>query len=210
MKPEMSQQEASWHEHLSGMRAGEAARKQGSNPHATEALASATAGPVVIGGYTLHPASEGTIWTLKRLAREFAEWADGIGIKAAAEGEENGTRELLELGLSTLVFCDAKRCWHDLEDGNLEGLIKEAEDLMWETPVAVTKRLEAHFQRQMQAIRDLTPEDDGTPGKSPDPAASGASPAMPIPPVAAASPPSSGSPQNTPSPLKQPSGGLRS
>ena len=52
-KPEMSRHEASWHEHLAGMRAAEAARKLGSNPAATDALATATAGPVTVGGFVL-------------------------------------------------------------------------------------------------------------------------------------------------------------
>jgi hypothetical protein len=208
--PEMSRQEASWHEHLAGMRAGAKARKLGSNPLATDALATATAGPVEIGGFQLFPASEGTVWTLKRLAREFRSWADGIGMPSAGEGEANGTRELMELGLSTLVFCDSLRVWTRLEQGELYQLALEAEDLMFRTPIAITRQLEAHFQRQMQAIRDLTPDDEGTPGKSLPTGGSGISPGQPIPQEAADSPPSNGSLPSMGSPLKQPSGALRS
>lgn len=171
--PEMSSHEASWHEHLAGMRATEAARKLGADPAMIDAFAAATAGPVTIAGYELYPASEGTIWALKRVAREFKAWADGLGMPSAAEGAENGSRELIELGLSTLVFCDARGTFMALECGDLEGLIVRAEALMFETPVAVMKQLEAHFQTQMQRIRDLTPDAEDAPGKPPAAAASG-------------------------------------
>ena len=144
------------------------------------------------------------------VAREFKVWADALGMPSAAEGAENGTRELLELGLSTLVFCDARETFMTLERGDLEGLILRADKLMFATPVEVTKQLEAHFQKQMQRIRDLTPDADDGPGKQiAAGGANGNSPAMPIPPAAAASPPSNGWRQNTASPLKQPSGQLR-
>lgn len=188
-KPEMSRHEASWHEHLAGMRAADKARQQGSNAAAVHALATATAGPQIIGGYTLAPAAEGTIWTLKRLAMEFQAWADAIQMPAAETGTPNGTREILELGLTTLVFVDALECWGELERGNLEGLILRAEKLMWETPLEISRQLENHFTQQMAAIRDLSPEKDETPGKPQPAPASGTSAAMPTPAPAQASQP---------------------
>lgn len=191
------------------MRAADAARKQGGNPTAIDALAGATAGPVTIAGFTLKPATEGTIWTLKRVAREFRAWADGLGMPHAT-GPENGTREMLELGLSTLVFADARACWIQIEEGNFPALISQADTIMWEMDLATTRALEAHFQKQMESIRALTPDAEDRPGKPPETGENGTSPEMPTQPEAADSPPSSGSPPSMPSPSPQPSGTLRS
>lgn len=179
--PEMSRQEASWHEHLAGMRAAEAARKQGGNPAAIDAVAAATAGPVEIGGFLLYPATEGTVWTLKRLAREFAAWADKWQVPRAAPGAEDGYRELLELGLSTLAFCDSRQTFLDLEAGKLELLILKAEAMMWETPVEITKALAAHFEAGMQRIKDLNSDEEEPVKKSQATGGNGTSPGTPIP-----------------------------
>lgn len=176
--PEMSRQEANWHQHLAGMRAAEKARNQGCNPAAIDAFATATAGPLEIGGFLLQPAGQGTVWTLKRLAKEFRAWADRHGLPSAGEGEENGTREALELGLSTLAFCDSLSCWTALELGDLESLIIRAEKIMWAMPVETFKKLEEHFQTQMQRIRDLTPDDEDAPGKPNGAGGNGTLPAM--------------------------------
>lgn len=194
-KPEMSRQEASWHTHLAALRAQEAARKAGSNTAATEALATATAGPVTIGGYQLYPASEGTIWTLKRLAREFIAWADKLGMPHAAEGELRD-RELLELALSTLAFCDARRVWQLLESGRFEELIIEADRMVWYMPIETSRALEAHFSKQMARIRELTPDAETAP-KKPEAGGNGNSPATPIPAEDTDSPPSNGWQPNT-------------
>ena len=189
--PEMSRHEASWHEHLAGMRASAAARKQGGDPAAITALATATAGPVLIGTFKLWPASQGTVWTLQRVAREFSAWANALGMPKAGDHEPDGTREILELGLSTLVFADSLRVWHMLETGRLEDLISEAEQLMWEVPVDVYRSLENHFDREMGRIRRLHTED--APKKKPaTQAESGTSPVIPIPPTATPSHPSNG------------------
>ena len=163
--PEMSRQEASWHEHLAGMRAAEKARKQGADPTARNAVAAATAGPVTIGGYELYPATEGTVWTLKRLAVEFAAWAERHEMLSAREGEPNGTREMLELGLSTLAFCDSRGTFLALEAGMLEDLIVQADAMIWEMPVATTQALAKHFEKGMQAIRDLSAAEEEPPKK---------------------------------------------
>lgn len=187
--PEMSRQEASWHQHLAAMRAAETARKQGGNPAAIAAVASATAGAVEIGGFRLMPASEGTIWTLKRAAVEFRAWADAHGLPRAGDDAPDGTREMLELGLSILIFCDSRRCWIDLETSGIGLLIVRADELVWDLNVETSRALERHFQREMQRIRELTPADEDTPpGKLPAAGANGTSPAMPTPPAAADSP----------------------
>jgi hypothetical protein len=178
-KPEMSAQEASWHEHLAGMRAAEKARKDGSSSTARNAVAAATAGPVTIGGYELHPPTEGTVWTLKRLAEEFAQWAERHEMPSAKDGEPNGTREMLELGLSTLAFCDSRGTFLALEAGMLEDLIVQADAMIWEMPVAVTKALAKHFEAGMQAIRALSADEEDATKKSPATGVSGISPAMP-------------------------------
>lgn len=182
----MSRHEASWHEHLAGMRAAEAARQQGGNPAAIAAVATATAGPTEIGGFLLAPATEGTIWTLQRLAREFRSWADALGMQPSADGAEPGTREMLELGLSTLAFCDARATWKAMECGELESLIVRADAMIWETPVEILTKLETHFRREMQRIRNLTPAAEDAPGKQETAGgANGNSPAMPTPQEAA-------------------------
>ena len=197
--PEMSAQEASWHEHLAGLRAADTAREQGSDTAATEALASATAGPTTIAGRPLQQATQGTIWTLQRVAREYARWARDHGIEPSASPDEPGTRELIELGLATLVFCDARACWRELDVGNLALLISRAEDMMWRMPLSDQMALQAHFATEMDRIRHLSGGPDPEPKKKPlaPLMPPGPSNEMPIPPPAQASPPSSGSPPNT-------------
>jgi hypothetical protein len=208
--PEMSQQEASWHTHLAAMRAQETARNQGANPHAVAAFATATAGPVTIAGYTLHPASQGTVWTLKRVATDFTAWADRLGIPTATTPESPGTREMLELGLTTLVFCDSRQCWIDLETGKLEQLISRADAMIWNVELTDLLALQTHFQTQMARIGALSGEEEA-PGKpQPQPAASGPSPVMPIPPRATESPLVNGWQRNTPPPSPPLSGALHS
>ena len=146
--------------------AGEAARKIGSNPAATDALATATAGPVTVGGFILQPASRGTVWTLRRAAREFVAWANALGMPRAADADtELGTRELIELGLSTLIFCDSRACWISMEIGHLENLITRAEALMWDLPVETLAELEKHFREQMRRISELSSPEEDTRGK---------------------------------------------
>ena len=191
--PEMSRQEASWHEHLAGMRAAEKARKDGGNPEAIAALATATAGPVTLAGYDLYPASQGTIWTLKRVAREFTAWADLLKMPVSPDPDAPGTREMIELGLATLVFADSQRCWIDLESGKLEELITRADAMIWQLGVEDLLGLQNHFQTQMERLGNLSAGDEApTPGKPPTAGLSGTSPAIAIPPVAADSPPSNG------------------
>lgn len=173
----MSRQEASWHEHIAGMRAAEEARKAGGDPAAYEAFATAVAGPVTIGAFTLHPASEGTVWTLRRVAREFQVWADANGLAVAGTNEPDGERELIEMGLSVLVFCDSLRVWRALDARDLEGLIFEARQLVWGVPVEVYRALEAHFQEQMDAIRRLSDPSGAPPKKQTTAGGCGVSPA---------------------------------
>jgi hypothetical protein len=185
-KPEMSAQEASWHEHLAGMRAAEKARKDGGNPDAVAALATATAGPVTLAGYDLYPASQGTIWTLKRVAREFTAWADALGMPVSADPDAPGTREMIELGLATLVFADSQHCWVDLESGKLEELITRADAMIWKVEISDLLGLQNHFQSQMERLGKLSSGDEApTPGKLPLAEPSGSSPATATQPAAA-------------------------
>lgn len=195
--PEISAQEASWIEHLAGMRARAAARKQGGNPLAETALASVTCGPREIGGFTVYPATEGTVWTLRRVAREFKAWADGIGMPVAGDGEPDGTREMLELGLTTLVFMDARKAWMALEAGSLEELIVAAERLFWNTPLCEQRELEAHFRQQMDFIRGLSGDGEAVKKKSPETDGCGVSRETPNPAPVPPSHPLSGCVPNT-------------
>lgn len=201
--PEMSRHEASWHEHLAGMRAAEAARAQGGDPEASAAIASATAGLRRIGDHTLRPANQGTLWTLQRLAREWTKLATEIGIPPAEDPENPGTRELIELGLSTLAFCDSRQTWQALDRGELDSLVVKAEALMWETPLEIQTELQKYFTAEMDRLQQLSQKaaPDTAPKKREAAAAelvkTGPSPAAPIQPEAAASPPASGSPPNT-------------
>ena len=208
MLPEMSAQEASWHEHLAGMRASDAARAQGADVTATDAFASATAGPVTIAGRPLQQATQGTIWTLQRVAREFSKWAESQGVSPAANPDEPGTHELIELGLATLVFCDARVCWQLLDGGEIGLLIRRAESIVWEMPLADQIALQSHFAAEMDRIRSLsggaTP--DSKKNHQPQPMPHGLSSVTPILPPGPVSHPSSGSPPNTASPSPMPSG----
>lgn len=206
--PQMSRHEASWHEHLAGMRAAEKAREQGGNPEAIAAIASATAGPVVIAGYVLQRAGQGTIWTLQRLAREFAAFADAHGLENSTDPAEPGNREMLELGLATLAFCDARGCWQDLDAGRLSSLILRADEMMWSMPIETQLALQAHFTSEMDRIRKLSPgeEEDSLPGKSLAIQVNGISLGVETHPVETASLPVSGSLPNTESTLELPYG----
>lgn len=182
-KPEMSRHEASWHIHLAGMRAAAAAKKSGGNIDAIEALATATAGPRDIAGLQVYPATEGTVFTLKRIAREFNAWADSIGMPRAAAGEPNGHRELLELGLSTLAFMDALATWTALDTEGIEPLVLRAETLIFRVEISTQRALEDHFTREMARIRALTQDEDPAPKKSEEADGSGISPASQNPPA---------------------------
>ncbi len=170
MKPSITPQEASWHEQVAGLRAAEAARAHGSNPATTAALATATAGPVTIAGLALAPASQGTLWTLQRIAREFTAHADASArYPAATDPTAPGTRELIELGLATLVFIDARGTWKLLDAAALTTLIARAEDLVWTLPLSHQIALQAHFRAEMDRIHDLAgpgeEEEPTPPGK---------------------------------------------
>lgn len=199
--PEMSRHEASWHEHQAGLRASERARHTGGDQAAIAALATATAGPRQIGPHTLRPASQGTLWTLQRIAREFATYAETAQLPASGNPEAPGTRELIELGLATLAFCDARDTWRALDRGDIAGLIEKAESLMWETPLETQMQLQNFFTGEMDRIKTLSPGDE-EPKKPQPPQAEtqppGASPAMPTPPLDPPSPPANGWPPNTP------------
>lgn len=203
----MTAQEASWHEHLAGVRASEDARAEGSNPAAVTAFASATAGPVILAGRSLQPASQGTLWTLQRVAREFARWADANNLPASLDPHAApGTRELIELGLATLVFCDARHVWRQLDAGRHADLFAAAEEMMWAMPLPEQLQLQAHFRSQMDAISALSGDaEEDTPEKKLPPAPL-PSPAMPTPLPAPASPPSSGSVPSMESPFPKPYG----
>lgn len=159
-KPQMSAQEASWHEHLAGMRAKAEARKSGADPAAIYAVASSTAGTRIVAGYELKPANQGTVWTLQRVAKEFAEWANNIGMPEQGSAEEPGTRQMLELGLTTLVFADPKGCWLAMDAGNLESLITQAESFIWDTSLEDQTELQNHFQKQMEVLAALNPSNE--------------------------------------------------
>lgn len=185
----MSEQEASWHEHMAGMRAGESARTEGADPNAVAAVAAVTAGPVHIADLTLRPANQGTIWTLQRVGREFQN-------ECARRRLSAETQDLLDTGLSLLIFQDARRVWRMLDAGQLATLFDEADALMWERSLETQAALKRHFRREMDRIAALTgdADEDATPGKPMQ--ASGALPATPPPQVQTVSETWSGSPRN--------------
>lgn len=197
LKPKITAAEASWHEHIAGQRAAEAARSQGANPDATAAVATATAGPAVIAGHTLQPASQGTVWALQRAAGMFEAWAEERNLQHSPDPAAPGTRELLELGLTTIVFMHPRRAWLEMERGDFPALIARADALVWDLPLADAMSLREHFEREMATIRRLAGEEDEDPAaKKPRP--DGLSAANPTPPPAEASPPSNGFAPNTP------------
>lgn len=65
-RPAMTEREASWHETVAGIRAAEAAQREGSDPRAAEALLDADT-PVMIGGREFYPPSAGVVWLLRSL-----------------------------------------------------------------------------------------------------------------------------------------------
>lgn len=204
LKPRMGAQEASWCEHIAGMRAAQAAREQGADPLAVRAVGTATAGPVVIAGHPIKPATQGTVWTLQRAARMFSSWADEAGMEASGDPENPGTREMLELGLTTLIFSDARSVWRALDAGGFPGVMHMAEAVIWDMPLEDSRALQTHFEAQMETIRRLAGEEAPAPEKKPE--AGGKSAAMPIPPEDADSPRWSGSPPSTESPSPMPCG----
>lgn len=164
----MSAREASWHENMAGHRAAEAARNQGEDITAVEAVADAAAGALSIAGYELRPLRQGTLWALKKLATEFAAWADARGMAIAADPENNpGDRELLELGLCVITFTDSRRVWQDLQNGRLENLIHEAENFAWDMAIKDALALQSHFQNEMTRAAMLSDGQVDEPKKKP-------------------------------------------
>lgn len=209
-RPEMSRQEASWHTHTAGQRAATAAQAQGADPTAIAAVATATAGTIEIAGRRLQPVGQGTVWTLQRIAREFEAYAAEHGLVSSPDPENSpGTRELIELGITTLVFIDSRRVWRELDAGRLADLMEEAESLMWQTPLPEQLALQGWFRKQMDIVKQLTGGEE-EPASTKKPSQDGVSAEMPIPPPAKESQPSSGLSQNTQSPSPPPSGTPRS
>lgn len=155
-KPEMSKTEASFHEAVAGQRASAEAKKQGCDPAALDALAGATMGPVKIGHIVLKPASEGTFITLRKIATMFQKHADALGMPHSDDEASPGERELIELGLASLVFSDSRRVFRELNIGNLPALMNEALDLIFELPLETQVRLKHHIEKQMQEIDRLS------------------------------------------------------
>jgi hypothetical protein len=164
-KPEMSRMESTFHESVAGQRASAEAKKQGCDPRALDAVATATMGPVMIGNITLYPASEGTFITLRKLATMFARHADAIGLPISDDNDNPGERELYELGLATLVFMDSKRVFRELTAGRLPQLIEQGFDLIFEQSLENQIVLKIHIEEQMNEIRRLSGEEATTPGK---------------------------------------------
>lgn len=211
--PPMSRQEASWHEHLAGMRAAEEARKAGADPLAIDAIASATAGPVKIGKFTLHPASQGTVWTLKKVAKQFAAYAEQHNIPSSGDPQDPADREIIEMGLAALAFADARGTWMALNPRDFPGLVLKADELMWETSAEIQLALQAHFTSEMDRLAALNP-DGPQPMVQPKklmPLATepGSSRELPTQLADTDSQQSNGCAQNTESPSPEPSGGPR-
>jgi len=164
-KPEMSKTEATFHESIAGQRASAAAKKQGCDPAALDALAAATAGPVNIAGFDLKPATEGTFITLRKTAWMFVAHAERCGLPICNDPENPGERELYELGLATLVFTDARRVFRELNAGRLPQLMAEAMDIIFELSLEDQKRLKEHIEAQMEEIARLSGEAVEKPGK---------------------------------------------
>lgn len=165
-KPEISEQEVSFYEMQAGMAAREKAQQEGANPHAVEAMANSTSGSVAIGKLTLKPASEGTFITLKKVAKLFKAHADAREWPVSEDDENPGERELCELGLASLVFADARRCFNMLNQGKLEALMAEALDLIFSAPLADQVALKNHIQAAMEEISRLGGEaEEPTVGK---------------------------------------------
>ncbi len=123
-------------------------------------------GPLKIGRIELKPASEGTFITLRKLATMFEKYADARGMPKSEDEDSPGERELIELGLASLVFSDSRRVFRELNIGNLPSLMNEALDLIFELPLETQLNLKHHIEKQMREINRLTGGADVvTPGK---------------------------------------------
>ena len=105
--------------------------------------------------------------------------------------------ELMELGLATLAFCDARGCWKMLDAGQLQALIVRADEMMWSMPIETQFALQAHFQQEMERVKKLSPGEEDALGKLQNPEASGISQGAEIPPAETVSLPVNGSVRNT-------------
>mgnify|MGYP000224030637 CR=1 FL=1 len=155
-KPTMSNTEASFHEVVAGNRAKAEAEASGGNQAAIEAVANATLEHRVVAGYELKPASQGTIFVLQEVARRFEEYCKTNPMHSSGDPKFPGSKELLEIGLSVLVFADPRRIFKDVQDGKIEELRYEAEEIIWTLPAEKAKLLNDHFTTEMDRLNQLS------------------------------------------------------
>jgi hypothetical protein len=138
-RPEMSRQEASWHETIAAMRARKAADAAGVMPEARLGLALAAQDPQVPVS-DLPPITLGTLWAMEATephARALAATAYedmALFIACVLHGE-------------AVLLSALQQDWHGVR---LAMLAAAAE------PVARCKRIERHYESEMLALKSMT------------------------------------------------------
>lgn len=203
-KPVMSQQEASWHEHIAGLRAAEVARNQGEDPALIEAVVDATLPRPEVAGFQIKPATKGTLMAISRLAKQLLAYAKANDLSPSPNRNQPGELEMLEMAFMIMVFSEPKMIYRDTKDSLPAYLIAEAERLIFDVPALEMLKIQEQLEVELAAIGMVSPEEEPpAPGK---PGESDQSSVDPTPQPEAPSPSSTGSCQNTKSPSPTPFG----
>lgn len=171
-QPLMTQAEANWHSHVSGVAARETAQAGGADPVACSALLSGAAmimeGTIDVAGIPMQPLSIGTFLCLERLGSAYAV--------------ENATGQPLAIGQmdiarAALVFQRPDWCYLMLEAGDLAAIQKEAVKLSFRMTAPVLREVNAFINAQMAEFFDAPTTEKKSSSPSPEPSPESPEPA---------------------------------
>ncbi len=179
-KPLMSELEASWHGHVSGMAAKADAERRGDRGATAALLDGAVAGQEVIAGFALQPLSVGIFELLSM-------------IRSPHASEQGGSVNLMDLARTVLIFAHPEHSWICLrEGGDRTAFEAEARRVAFRLTAPVLRQVNAFIEREMSEFFSA----EATEKKPPSPVTNPAPTPMPSPasPVPAPAPPAAGCP----------------
>lgn len=184
-KPLMTQLEANWHSHVSGVAAREHATQAGGDPRVNSALltgAAQSAQPYLdVAGLPMLPLSVGTFLTLEKLGSVYAA-ENPTGTQMAVKQ--------LDIAMAALVFQNPEWCYQLLDAGRMDELKAAAISLSFKMTAPVLTAVNDFINRQMaEFFGEATAEK-----KSSSPEPSPTSPASPPSPAPAEAPSQDGPP----------------
>ncbi len=165
--PLMTQMEANWHSHVSGVAAREQALAAAGDPAATSSMvigaAWARADMLDVAGIPMRPLSIGTFLALEKLGSVYAaENADGSPMVV----------KQLDIALAALVFQRPEWAYELLEAGQIAELKRAAVELSFSMTAPVLNAVNVFINGQMQEFfGEATPEKkSNSPESEPSPA----------------------------------------